>query len=104
MMIHTNPNTIVENQTADISVGNRLEIIDECVRKKYLARLSEMEIAPVGDLPPLEEELINNVRLYRVTEMVYRKGEPVTDKFTTVFNTLATYNVQISAPEICLWN
>lgn len=95
MMIHTNPNTIVENQTADISVGNRLEIIDECVRKKYLARLSEMEIAPVGDLTSLEEELINNVRLYRVTEMVYRKGEPVTDKFTTVFNTLATYNASV---------
>ena len=55
MMIHTNPNTIVENQTADISVVNRLEIIDECVRKKYLARLSEMEIAPFGDLTSLEE-------------------------------------------------
>lgn len=95
MMIHTTPNTIMKNQTPNISVGNRLEIIDECVRKKYLARLSEMEIAPVGDLPPLEEELINNVRLYRVTEMVYRKGEPVTDKFTTVFNTLATYNASV---------
>ena len=95
MMIHTTPKTIVENQTADISVGNRLEIIDECVRKKYLARLSEMEIAPVGDLTSLEEELINNVRLYHVTEMVYRKGEPVTDKFTTVFNTLATYNASV---------
>ena len=95
MMIHTTPNAITENQTDNISVGNRLEIIDECVRKKYLARLSEMEIAPVGNLSPLEEELINNVRLYRVTEMVYRKGEPVTDKFTTVFNTLSTYNASV---------
>lgn len=74
---------------------NRLEIIDEGVRKKYLARLSEMRIAPVGDLQPLEEDLINNVRLYRIQEMVYRKGEPVTDKFTTVFNTLSTYNATV---------
>lgn len=82
-------------QASDISLENRLEIIDEGVRKKYLARLSEMPIAPIGEIAPLEEDLINNVRLYRITEMVYRKGEPVTDKFTTVFNTLSTYNASI---------
>lgn len=82
-------------RSPEISMENRLEIIDEGVRKKYLARLSEMQIAPLGELPPLEEDLINNVRLYRITEMVYRKGEPVTDKFTTVFNTLATYNASV---------
>ena len=54
-----------------------------------------MKIAPIGELPPLEEDLINNVRLYRIQEMVYRKGEPVTDKFTTVFNTLSTYNATV---------
>lgn len=85
----------VAYQASDISLENRLEIIDEGVRKKYLARLSEMPIAPIGEIAPLEEDLINNVRLYRITEMVYRKGEPVTDKFTTVFNTLATYNASI---------
>lgn len=83
------------NNTEALTTENRLEIIDEGVRKKYLARLSEMQIAPVGVLPPLEEDLINNVRLYRIQEMVYRKGEPVTDKFTTVFNTLSTYNATI---------
>ena len=78
-----------------LTTENRLEIIDEGIRKKYLARLSEMKIAPIGELPPLEEDLINNVRLYRIQEMVYRKGEPVTDKFTTVFNTLSTYNATV---------
>lgn len=75
-----------------ISNENRLEILDEFIRKKYLARLSELPIAPISNLPELEEDLISNVRLYRITEMVYQKGEPVTDKFTTVFNTLSTYN------------
>ena len=78
-----------------ITVENRLEIIDECVRKKYLARLSEMPVAPIAELSPLEEDLISNVRLYRISEMVYQKGEPVTDKFTTVYNTLATYNASV---------
>ena len=78
-----------------ITIENRLDIIDEGIRKKYLARLSEMPIAPLGDIPDLEDDMISNVRLYRITEMVYQKGEPVTDKFTTVFNTLATYNASV---------
>lgn len=76
----------------ELTIENRLEIIEEGVRKKYLARLTEMQIAPVGDLMPLEEDIIENLRLFKITEMVYQKGELVTDKFTTVFNTLSTYN------------
>lgn len=76
----------------DMTIENRLEIIEEGIRKNYLARLEEMEIAPVQNLLPLEEDLIDNVRLFKITEMVYQKGECATDKFTTVFNTLSTYN------------
>lgn len=79
----------------DLTLENRLEIIGEGLRKKYLSRLTEMQIAPVGKLPPLEEDLIDNVRMYHITEMVYGKGESVTDKFTTVFNTLSTYNATV---------
>lgn len=78
-----------------ITIDNRLEIIDEGIRKKYLARLSEMEIAHISEVPDLEEELINNIRLFKISEMVYPKGEPVTDKFTTVYNTLATYDASV---------
>ena len=74
-----------------MTLENRLEIIEEGIRKNYLARLEEMAIAPVQNLMPLEEDLIDNVRLYKITEMVYQKGESATDKFTTVFNTLSTY-------------
>ncbi len=82
-------------KNVNITIDNRLEIIDEGIRKKYLARLSEMEIAPVLEVPDLEEELINNIRLFKITEMVYPKGELVTDKFTTVYNTLATYDASV---------
>ena len=78
--------------TQEMTMENRLAIIEDGIRKKYLARLSEMQIVPAANLLPLEEDLIQNIRLYHVTEMVYEKGEPVTDKFTTVFNTLSTYN------------
>lgn len=80
---------------SEITVEDRLEIIDEYVRKKYLTRLSDMQIMPLGEITPLEEDLIDNVRMYRITEMVYQKDESVMDKFTTVFNTLETYNASV---------
>lgn len=90
----------VQNQNIEVipqtmTVENRLEIIEEGIRKKYLARLGEMEIAPVPDMLPLEDDLVDNVRLFRITEMVYQKGELATDKFTTVFNTISTYNASV---------
>lgn len=84
--------TSTEVVTQDMTMENRLAIIEDGIRKKYLARLTELQIVPVGKMLPLEEDLIQNVRLFHVSEMVYEKGEPVTDKFTTVFNTLSTYN------------
>lgn len=91
----------LQNNTNSLSpeviqtIEEYLPIVDDGIRKKYLTRLSEMEIAPPTYLPDLEEDIINNVRMFRITEMVYGKREPVTDKFTTVFNTLATYNASI---------
>ena len=47
-------NDIMEKQNAsvtepaEITMKNRLEIIEEGIRKKYLARLNEMEIVPVS--------------------------------------------------------
>lgn len=79
----------------DITNENRIEIIEDGLRKKYLARLSEMAVVPIDGLLPLQEDLIDNVRMYRITEMVYQKGELATDKFTTVFNTLATYRASV---------
>ncbi|MDO4804904.1 MAG: hypothetical protein Q4A32_08805 [Lachnospiraceae bacterium] len=84
-----------EVSVKELTLENRLEIIGEGLRKKHLSRLTEMEIAPVGEMLPLEEDLIDNVRMYHITEMVYEKGESVTDKFTTVFNTLSTYNATV---------
>lgn len=79
----------------NLSVENRLEITFDYLRKSYLTNLNEMEIATIGETLPLEDDLIENVRLFKITEMVYQKGEPVTDKFTTVFNTLSTYNASV---------
>ena len=84
-------NTAVSVQ--EMTLENRLEIIEEGIRKKYLSRLTEMhKLSAYRKEEFLEDDLIDNIRVYKVSEMVYQKGEPVTDKLTTVFNTIATYN------------
>ena len=79
----------------ELTLENRIETIEEGMRKNYLSRLSDMAIVPSADLEPLEDDLIDNVRLYHVSEMVYQKGENVVDKFTTVLNTLSTYKSSV---------
>ncbi|MDR1464862.1 MAG: ATP-binding protein [Oscillospiraceae bacterium] len=87
--------TNAEIMYSDLSDKQKLEvqldIIDESIRRRDLSRLTEMEIVPADGFPPLEEDIIDNIRLFRVTEMVYATDEQSTDKFTTVFNTLSTY-------------
>jgi len=98
-LVRSPASDIAEITYGELSPAQKLEvqldIIDESIRRRDLARLTEMEIVPVTDLPPLEEDVISNVRLFKITEMVYQKGEPVTDKFTTVFNTLFTYKASV---------
>ena len=36
----------------NIAVENRLEIIEDGIRKNYLSRLSEMQITPIDNLIP----------------------------------------------------
>ena len=71
-----------------------ISILEEQIRKNYLSRVSEMHVAPIimGDL---DEDIIDNVRVYHVSEMVYKRGESSTDKFATVFNTLSNYNATV---------
>ena len=88
-------NTDIVPAEQELTEKNKIEIIEDGLRKKYLARLSEMAVVPPNNLIPLQQDLIDNVRMYKITEMVYEKGELATDKFTTVFNTLATYKASV---------
>lgn len=91
-----NAETVVADQAVQpMTVENYLQMTEEVIRKNYLTRLTELPVAPIDELIPLEEDLIDNVRIYKISEMVYQKGEPITEKFTTVFNTLSTYNASV---------
>lgn len=87
--------TTEELVVQDMTIENYLQVTEEVIRKNYLTRLTELPVAPIENLLPLEEDLIDNVRVFKISEMVYQKGEPITEKFTTVFNTLSTYNASV---------
>ena len=75
-----------------VTFEDRIEIIDDVIRKKYLTRLSDMDVVPVGDLPSLEEDIIKNTRLYLIDGITYQRSEPISDKFAMVLNCLSAYN------------
>ena len=88
----TKTDTSIVDSSVDFDFG--ISIIEEQIRKNYLSRISEMRVAPV-EMPDLECDLIDNVRLYHLSEVVYKKGESAKDKFTTVFNALAPFNATV---------
>ncbi len=68
-----------------------LQVVDDVVLKNYVQRLHDFSIVPLGlDEKTKSDDLSNNVRLFKITEMVYEKDEFATYKFASVFNALST--------------
>jgi len=66
-----------------------LQIVDDVVLKNYIGKLSSMPIIPLSD-EILEKNIRDNVRFFKITEMVYEREEFATYKFASVFNSLVT--------------
>lgn len=75
---------------ADLQVGlaEASLLVDDIVLKNYLNDLSNMEIIPLDD----SLKRISDIRLFKITEMVYQKNEYSTFKFASVFNSLQNLN------------
>lgn len=69
--------------------ANRL--VDDIVLKKYLHRLTDFEIVPLDDY----FKKIGEIRIFRITEMVYQSDEYSTYKFASVFNAVQNLNCSI---------
>ncbi|MDR1194158.1 MAG: ATP-binding protein, partial [Peptococcaceae bacterium] len=57
-------------------------LVEDIVLKNYLRKLTDLEVAPLDD----SMRRISDVRLFRITEMVYQKNEYSPYKFASVFN------------------
>lgn len=63
-------------------------LVDYVVLKKYLHNLEEMDILPLDD----SLKNISDIRIFKITEMVYPKDEIVVHKLATVFNAVQNLN------------
>lgn len=64
------------------------KLVDDIILKKYLHRLTDLEIVPLPD----DLKQISSIRLFRITEMVYQKDEYSTYKFASVFSAVQNLN------------
>ena len=73
----------------DRQFQSALQVVDDIVLKNYIQNLHDFKIIPL-DEKTKSVNLSENVRLFKITEMVYEKDEFATYKFASVFNALST--------------
>lgn len=66
-------------------------LVEDIVLKKYLHKLTDLKIIPLTD----DFKQISDIRLFKITEMVYQKDEYSTYKFASVFNAVQNLNCGI---------
>ncbi len=76
----------MEELKAQLAESSKL--VDDIILKKYLYNLTDLKIIPLND----ELKQISDIRLFKITEMVYQKDEYSTYKFASVFNSVQNLN------------
>lgn len=63
-------------------------LVEDIVLKNYLSKLTDLELVPLPD----SMKQISDLRLFKITEMVYQNNEYSTYKFASVFNAVQNLN------------
>ena len=74
--------------TLEAQLAESSKLVDDIVLKKYLHKLTDLEVIPLTD----DLKQISDIRLFKITEMVYQKDEYSTYKFASVFNSVQNLN------------
>ena len=80
--------TKYQQQELQQNFNKSIRVVDDIILKNYLTELHNFEIVPISR-ELRDENLSDNVRLFKITQMVYEKDEFSLYKFATVFNALA---------------
>lgn len=91
MNINSKELVIQQQQTLQRNFNNAVKVVDDIVLKNYLSELHDFQIIPLDRNIDIfkNEALLNDIRIFKITEMVYAKDEQSTYKFATVFSSLA---------------
>lgn len=79
---------IPDIQTLQTGVEEAGRLVDDIVLKKYLHRLSDLDVIPLDK----SMKNIGAVRLFKINEMVYQSNEYSIYKFASVFNAVQNLN------------
>ena len=86
--------TVTKYEDLDKHFHSAMQVVDDIVLKNYISKLHDFQIIPL-DEKIKQTNLSENVRLFKITEMVYEKNEFSTYKFSSVFNALSTSNCAV---------
>lgn len=78
-------------ETLETGLSEASKLVDDIILKKYLHRLTDLKVIPLDD----ELKQISDIRLFKITEMVYQNNEYSTYKFASVFNAVQNLNCGI---------
>lgn len=92
MEIERNNNIVPKYKEMESSFQKTLEIIDDAILKNYVTNL--YQLVPEHNQREISE-IVQNVRMYRVTKMVYEKNEFSLHKFTSVYNSLSHISTSV---------
>jgi hypothetical protein len=70
------------------------QLVDDIVLKNYITKLHYMELLPL-DKDTKKNNVAENVRFFKITEMVYQKDEYATYKFASVFNSVSNLECSV---------
>ena len=90
--IERNNNIVPKYKEMESNFRKTLEIIDDAILKNYVTNL--YQLVPEQNQVKISE-IVQNVRMYRVTKMVYEKNEFSLHKFTSVFNSLSHISTSV---------
>ena len=90
--IERNNDIVPKYKEMESNFRKTLEIVDDAILKNYVTNLYQL-------IPEKNQEklfkTVRNVRMYRITKMVYEKNEFSLHKFTSVFNSLSHINTSV---------
>ena len=82
---------IPEQKNIQENFNNAIKIVDDVLLKNYLAKLENLEVIPFSE----NENLFDNIRFFKITEMIYEKDEYSIYKFASVYNSLLSMKCSI---------
>ena len=87
-------NSIPQQREIENNFISALQVVDDIILKNYIVNLDKFDVVPLNE-ENYKNNLEDNVRIFKITEMVYSKDEFAIHKFATVFNALSNVNCSV---------